>query len=140
LLDRKALAKAQEDARDKLSFAPWAPLALVSAQRGRGVDRLHEEIGKVADAYRRRVATGELNRFFEQILATHPPPTHGGRAPRLYFVTQAETSPPLFVVIASDPTKIHFSYRRYVANQLRTTFKLEGVPVRVKYKERRRRS
>ena len=139
LLDKKALAKAQEDARDKLSFAPWAPLALVSAQRGRGLDRLLEEIGRVADAYRRRVPTGELNRFFEQVLATHPPPTHGGRAPRLFYVTQAETSPPLFVVIASDPAKLHFSYRRYVANQLRTTFKLDGVPVRVKYKERRRR-
>ncbi len=54
-------------------------------------------------------------------------------------LTQAETSPPLFVVMASDPEKIHFSYRRYVANQLRQAFGLEGVPVRVKYKERRRR-
>ncbi|WP_080682779.1 hypothetical protein [Sorangium cellulosum] len=68
---------------------------------------------------------------------THPPPTHGGRAPRLLLVTQAETSPPLFVVVASDPEKLHFSYRRYVANQFRQTFGLEGVPVRVKYKERR---
>jgi GTP-binding protein len=96
-------------------------------------------VDRVADAYRRRVPTGELNRFFEQILLTHPPPTHGGRAPRLFFITQAETSPPLFVVVASDPDKIHFSYRRYVANQLRQAFRLEGVPVRVKYKERRRR-
>ncbi|MEO5729073.1 MAG: hypothetical protein ABI134_07890, partial [Byssovorax sp.] len=61
------------------------------------------------------------------------------RAPRLYFITQAETAPPLFVVIASAPEKLHFSYRRYVANQLRETFGFEGVPVRVKYKERRRR-
>jgi GTP-binding protein len=85
------------------------------------------------------VPTAALNRFFEQVLETHPPPTHGGRAPRLFFITQAETAPPLFVVVASDPTKIHFSYQRYVANQLRKAFGLEGVPVRVKYKERRRR-
>ncbi|WP_437709151.1 ribosome biogenesis GTPase Der [Sorangium sp. So ce448] len=139
LLDRKALAKAEQDARDKLSFVPWAPIAHVSARSGRGVAKLIETVAEVADAYRKRVPTGELNRFFEQILLTHPPPTHGGRAPRLFFVTQAETSPPLFVVVASDPDKLHFSYRRYVANQLRQAFGLEGVPVRVKYKERRRR-
>ncbi|WP_441292142.1 ribosome biogenesis GTPase Der [Sorangium sp. KYC3313] len=139
LLDRKALAKAEQDARDKLSFVSWAPIVHVSARSGRGVAKLIETVAQVADAYRKRVPTGELNRFFEQILLTHPPPTHGGRAPRLFFVTQAETSPPLFVVVASDPAKLHFSYRRYVANQLRQAFALEGVPVRVKYKERRRR-
>ncbi|WP_437964995.1 ribosome biogenesis GTPase Der [Sorangium sp. So ce260] len=139
LLDRKALAKAEQDARDKLAFVPWAPIVHVSARSGRGAAKLLETVAQVADAYRKRVPTGELNRFFEQILLTHPPPTHGGRAPRLFFVTQAETSPPLFVVVASDPEKLHFSYRRYVANQLRQAFGLEGVPVRVKYKERRRR-
>ncbi|AKT43226.1 ribosome biogenesis GTPase Der [Chondromyces crocatus] len=139
LLDRKTMTKAEEDARDKLSFAPWADISPVSAKTGRGVDRLLDHIANVADVYRRRVSTGELNRFFEQVLATHPPPTHGGRAPRLFYITQAETSPPLFVVLASDPEKIHFSYRRYVANQLRKAFKLDGVPVRVKYKARRRR-
>ncbi|WP_437827686.1 ribosome biogenesis GTPase Der [Sorangium sp. So ce1153] len=139
LLDRKTLAKAEEDARGKLAFVPWAPIAQVSARSGRGVAKLLETVGQVADAYRKRVPTGELNRFFEQILLTHPPPTHGGRAPRLFFITQAETSPPLFVVVASDPEKLHFSYRRYVANQLRQAFGLDGVPVRVKYKERRRR-
>jgi GTP-binding protein len=139
LMDRKRMAKAEEDARDKLSFAPWAALAPVSAKTGRGVGRLMEQVAHVAEVYRKRVPTAALNRFFEQVLETHPPPTHGGRAPRLFFITQAETAPPLFVVIASDPAKIHFSYRRYVANQLRKAFGLEGVPVRVKYKERRRR-
>jgi GTP-binding protein len=97
------------------------------------------EVTKVADAFRRRVPTGALNRFFEQVLATHPPPTSGGKAPRLYYITQAEAAPPLFVVMASDPEKLHFSYRRYVLNQLREHFGFEGVPVRVRYKPRRRR-
>ena len=139
LLDKKAIGKLDEGARDKLSFTPWAPIVHVSAQTGRGMTGLFETVRRVAEAYRRRVSTAELNRFFEQVLATHPPPTSGGRAPRLFFITQAETSPPLFVVIASDPEKIHFSYRRYVQNQIRQTFNFEGVPVRVKYKERRRR-
>jgi GTPase len=139
LLDKKAFAKAEEAARDKLSFTPWASVAAVSAKTGRGLDGLFAQVSAVSEAYRKRVPTGELNRFFEEVLATHPPPTHGGRAPRLFFITQAESSPPLFVVVASDPAKIHFSYRRYVVNQLRRAFGFEGVPVRVKYKERRRR-
>jgi GTP-binding protein len=139
LLDKKAMARVDEGAADKLAFAPWAPRVHVSAATGRGMNGLFGTVSRVAEAYRRRVPTGELNRFFEQVLETHPPPTSGGRAPRLFFITQAETSPPLFVVIASAPEKIHFSYRRYVANQLRKTFDFEGVPVRVKYKERRRR-
>jgi GTP-binding protein len=139
LLDKQQIKKSEEDARAKLSFAPWAPIVHVSAKTGRGMQGLFETVSKVGEAYRRRVGTAELNRFFEQVLETHPPPTHGGRAPRLFFITQAETAPPLFVVIASDPEQLHFSYRRYVANQIRKTFDLDGVPVRVKYKERRRR-
>ena len=139
LVDKTRLKKLDEETRDKLSFAQWAPIVHVSAQTGRGLGNLFDTVARVAQAYRRRVPTGELNRFFEAVLETHPPPTSGGRAPRLYYITQAESSPPLFVIIASDPTKIHFSYRRYVMNQLRKTFGFDGVPVRVKYKERRRR-
>jgi GTPase len=139
LLDKKQLAKCEADARDKLSFAPWAPIVHVSAVTGRGLGTLFSVVSRVAEAYRKRVPTGELNRFFESVMETHPPPTSGGKAPRVFFITQAESSPPLFVVIASDPEKLHFSYRRFVANQLRKAFGFEGVPVRVKYKERRRR-
>jgi GTP-binding protein len=139
LCDKKRLTRVEEDARDKLSFVPWAPIVHVSAATGRGMGVLFETVSRVAEAYRKRVPTAELNRFFETVLATHPPPTSGGKAPRLFFITQAESSPPLFVVVASDPEKLHFSYRRYVANQLRKAFGFEGVPVKVKYKERRRR-
>lgn len=139
LLAKGENKKAEELAHDKLSFVPWAPVVHISAKTGRGVGKLIQTIVKVADAYRGRVGTGALNRFFEQVLANRPPPTQGGKAPRLYYITQAETSPPLFVVMASDPEKLHFSYQRYVQNQLRKTFGFEGVPVRVKYKPRRRR-
>jgi GTP-binding protein len=139
LLDKKALNKSEQDARDKLSFAPWAPIVHVSAKTGRGVGAMFETVTKVAESFRRRIPTGALNRFFEKVLATHPPPTSGGKAPRLFYITQAEAGPPLFVVMASDPEKLHFSYRRYVQNQLREHFGFEGVPVRVRYKARRRR-
>jgi len=139
MLDKKGFAKSEENARDKLSFVPWAPIAPISAKTGRGDTGLLTSITRDAQAFRSRVPTGELNRFFEAVLANRPPPTSGGRAPRLFYITQAETSPPLFVVMASDPEKIHFSYQRYVQNQLRKSFGFEGVPVRVKYKARRRK-
>jgi GTPase len=139
LLDKKARAIAEEGARDKLTFAPWAPMIALSARTGRGLGHMLQTVAGVSDAFRKRVPTGALNRFFEEVLETHPPPTHGGRAPRLYYITQAEASPPLFVVMASDPDKIHFSYRRYVMNQLRQAFGFEGVPIHVKYKGRKRR-
>ena len=63
----------------------------------------------------------------------------GGRAPRLYYVTQAETAPPTFIAMTNAPDSIHFSYKRFVVNQLRKSFGFEGVPVRVHYKARRRR-
>jgi GTP-binding protein len=103
------------------------------------VGQLLGTIQQVFTAFRSRVSTGQVNRFFEKVLATHPPPTMGNRAPRLYFVTQAETAPPHFVVMTNEPEHIHFSYQRYLVNQLRKAFGFEGVPVRITYKKRRRR-
>jgi GTP-binding protein len=138
LLSKADADKAEEAARDKIAFAPFVPIVHISAKTGRGMPSLFATIDRVSDAYHTRVSTGELNRFFETVLETRPPPTMGGRAPRLYYITQAETSPPLFVVIASSPDSVHFSYQRFVANQLRKHFGFEGVPVRVVYREKRR--
>lgn len=138
LLSKSELAKAEEEARDKISFAPFAPVVQISAKTGRGMNDLFETVDRVASAMHRRVPTGELNRFFEQVLTVRPPPTMGGRAPRLFYITQAETAPPTFVVISSSPEAVHFSYQRFVVNQLRKHFDFEGVPVRVVYRERRR--
>jgi GTP-binding protein len=139
LLDKRGFAKAEENAREKLSFIPYVPVVRVSAKTGRGVPELFETIDRVRESFFKRVGTGELNRFFETVLDTHPPPTMGGRAPRLYYVTQAESAPPTFVAMTNAPDSIHFSYRRYVLNQLRKHFGFEGVPVRVHYKAKRKR-
>jgi GTPase len=138
LLTKTELARAETAARDKISFAPFVPVCPISAKTGRGLSGLFDAIDRVSSAFHTRVPTGELNRFFEQVLAIRPPPTSGGRAPRLYYITQAETAPPLFVVVASSPDSVHFSYRRFVANQLRTHFGFEGVPLNVVYREKRR--
>jgi GTP-binding protein len=138
LLSKSDLTKAEETAREKISFAPFVPVVATSAKTGRGVGELFDTIDRVAESFRRRIGTGELNRFFDQVLQTRPPPTMGGRAPRLFYITQAETAPPVFVVIASSPESVHFSYQRFVVNQLRKHFGFEGVPIRVVYRERRR--
>ena len=138
LLSKTELEKAEEDAREKISFAPFAPIVHVSAKTGRGLPELFATIDKVSEMFHRRIGTGELNRFFENVLQTRPPPTMGGRAPRLYYITQAETAPPVFVVLASSPDSVHFSYQRFVANQLRKHFEFDGVPIRIVYRERRR--
>jgi GTP-binding protein len=140
LLGKDKLAKAEEDARDKLSFAPWAPLVRISAKTGRGVKELVKTIREVDAAYHGRVTTGALNRFFAEVLEHRSPPTKDGKAPRIYFITQAETAPPTFVVVTNAPDSIHFSYQRYVQNQLRKIFNLNGTPIRVIYKEKRKRA
>jgi GTP-binding protein len=138
LLSTEELKSAEERARDKISFVPFVPVVLLSAKTGRGVGALVKTVDSVLLAYTKRIPTGELNRFFEEVLATRPPPTMGGRAPRLFYITQAEASPPLFVVIASAPQAVHFSYQRFVVNQIRKRFGFEGVPLRVTYRGRRR--
>lgn len=138
LLDRDAKKRAVELTREKISFAPFVPIVEISAKTGRGVNDLFDTVRDVGAAYHKRVGTGELNRFFAEVLETRPPPTSGGKAPRLYYVTQADTAPPTFVIVSSAPESVHFSYRRFVVNQLRKKFGFDGVPIRVFYKEKRR--
>lgn len=138
LLSRAERNEAKSRARDELRFAPWAPMLEISAKSGTGVGRLLHTIGDAAAEYHRRVTTGELNRFFEEVLERHPPPTHGGRAPRLYYITQARTAPPLFVVMTNAPDHIKASYKRFLVNRIREAFGFRSVPVRVTYRNRGR--
>ncbi len=140
LVSKKDADAIEERAREKLSFAPYAPVVRISAKTGRGVNELFATIDHVKQDFTKRVGTGELNRFFAQVLETRPPPTSGGKAPRLYYITQAETAPPTFIIITNAPDAVHFSYRRFVVNQLRKAFGFEGVPVRVFYKAKRRKA
>ena len=120
-----------------LAFAPHAPVVHLSAKTGRGVPELWRSIDRAYAAFFRRVGTGELNRFFAEVLEMRPPPTSGGKAPRLYYITQAQVAPPTFVAISNAPDAIHFSYQRFLINQLRLRFDFEGSPLRVHYKQKR---
>lgn len=131
--------KAEEKMRDVVSFAPWAPVVHISAKTGRGINELFVTIKKVIASHRLRVTTGELNRFFEEVLAHKPPPLNKGKPVRLYYVTQAQITPPTFVAVSNFPDAVHFSYQRYVVNSIRERFKLVGTPIRVRYKAKRKK-
>lgn len=139
LLDREAQKTMMDRTREILAFVPWAPLVTVSALRGKGVTAL---LGRVDDAvteHRKRVSTGEINRFFEEVIERHPPPTMHHRSVRLYYITQASIAPPTFVIMANQPDDVHFSYQRYVVNQIRERFGFRGTPIRVRYRGKKKR-
>lgn len=139
LLGREAREKVIARTKEILAFAPWAPVIPVSAKTGRGTHKLIATAKKALAEHVKRIPTAEMNRFFEQILDHHPPPTQKGKVVRLYYVTQASTRPPTFVAITNLPKHVHFSYQRYVVNSIRKRFGFEGVPVRVFYRKKKRR-
>jgi GTP-binding protein len=139
LLSREAQKKAMDRTREILAFVPWAPMVTVSALKGRGIKAL---LGRVDDAvaeHRKRIGTAELNRFFEEVLEKHPPPTMHHRSVRLYYITQASIAPPTFVIMTNAPKDVHFSYQRYVVNQIRSRFGFQGTPIRVRYRGKKGR-
>ena len=139
LLDREEQKKAMDRTREILAFAPWAPMVTVSALKGRGVSALLGRVADAVDEHRKRVTTAELNRFFEEVIERHPPPTMHHRVVRLYYVTQASIAPPTFVVMCNQPDDVHFSYQRYVVNQIRKRFGFRGTPIRVRYRGKKRK-
>jgi GTPase len=138
LLDRAAQRKVEQATRDLLSFAPWVPLKRISARTGHGVGELMDVVAKCSKSHQTRVSTAEVNRFFEEVLGHHPPPTMGGKPVRLFYITQVDIRPPTFVVVANRPELVHFSYRRYLINQLRSRFGFKGTPIRVLYRKKHR--
>ncbi len=139
LLSQAQQKQALTRAREALHFVPWVPIAALSAKTGRGTRKLLTLIDQAYEQYGRRIQTAELNRFFAEVLERKPPPTQSGRAPRLFYVTQAQTNPPVFIAMCSAPEAISESYRRFVVNQLRAAFGFDSIPITVRYRARRRR-
>jgi GTP-binding protein len=103
----------------------------VSAETGRGLDKLMDAVVKAHEVWNRRVSTGRLNRWLEGVLARHPPPAVSGRRLRIKYLTQVKTRPPGFVVSCSRPDAMPTSYLRYLVNGLRTDFDMPGTPIRI---------
>ena len=118
------------------SFMPYAPIIFISAKTGQRLDRLFELIKFVYAQNTMRISTGMLNDVLAEATARVEPPTDKGRRLKIYYVTQASTKPPTFVFFCNREDLFHFSYQRYLENQIRSTFGLEGTPVKFIIRER----
>ncbi|HEY2745195.1 MAG TPA: ribosome biogenesis GTPase Der [Polyangia bacterium] len=136
LIDDKKQKKLHEDLKRQLQFVPWARVVFASAKTGKGTQRILDAVQAAYAAYTRRVTTGALNRWFEGIVERHPPSVYRGHPVKLYFIQQPQAKPPTFLLSVNHAEGVHFSYRRYLANQLRDEFDLWGTPVRIVCKER----
>ncbi len=118
------------------SFMSFAPIIFISAKTGQRIDRLFELIKYVNTQNSMRISTGMLNDILAEATARTQPPTDKGKRLKIYYMTQASTRPPTFVCFCNRAELFHFSYQRYLENQIRSTFGLEGTPVRFVIRER----
>ena len=130
------LEKYQKEVYNKLSYLQYAPILFISAKTGQRVHKLYELINKVANQNALRVQTSVLNQVLNEAIAIVQPPTDKGKRLKIFYMTQASTKPPTFVVFVNDKELFHFSYERYLINQLRKEFGLVGTPVRIIVREK----
>ena len=132
--------KTMKEFRDKLavdfSFMSYAPVIFISAQTGLRIDKLYEMIVFVHSQNSMRISTGKLNEVLSVATARVQPPTDKGKRLKIYYMTQASTRPPTFVFFVNNKELFHFSYQRYLENQIRDIFGLDGTPVRFMIRER----
>src|SRR5918993_4350514 len=125
-----------EEQRYRVKFLDYAPLLHLSALTGERAQKLLETVDRVALARRKRITTGELNRFVERVGREHPPSSPDKRHVRILYAAQTGTAPPQFVFFTNVATAFHFSYERFLINSLRETFGFEGTPIRITVRKR----
>ncbi len=134
--DNGTVEKYKKEVYNKLAYLSYAPIIFISAKTGQRVNKLFEMINSVASQNAMRVSTSVLNQVLNEAIAIVQPPTDKGRRLRIFYMTQATTKPPTFVVFVNDKQLFHFSYERYLVNQIRKEFGLTGTPVRIIVRER----
>jgi GTP-binding protein len=122
--------------RRQVPFLDFAPVVSVSAKTGQRVGRVLEAAVDVWGERRKRIPTGELNRLLGEAVRRQVAPLVKGKRPKIFYATQAAVAPPTFVVFARDAGSVHFSYRRYLENQLREAYGFDGTPIRLVFRER----
>ena len=134
--DGKTMDRMRQDVMRDLSYMTYAPIVFISALTGQRVGRLFELIRYVNDQAAMRITTGMLNNVLADATARVQPPTDKGRRLKIYYMTQVGIKPPHFVCFCNDARLFHFSYQRYLENQIRSTFGLEGTPVRLTVRQK----
>ena len=126
----------EQKIRSGLSYMLYAPVLFLSALTGSRVDKLFPMIQEVYAQNTSRITTGALNSLLADATARVQPPTDKGRRLKIYYMTQASTKPPHFVIFCNDARLFHFSYQRYLENQIREVFGLQGTPVRITIRQK----
>ena len=134
--DGNTMNKFQKELEADFSFMSYAPIVFISALTGQRVDKLFELIVSTYEQNCRRISTGMLNDMLSYATAKVQPPSDKGKRLKLYYMTQASTKPPTFVVFCNRSDLFHFSYQRYIENQIRETFGLTGTPIKIVVRER----
>lgn len=135
--DNNSVKEFTKKVKSVLSFMPYAELLFVSAETGQRLVKLYSLIDTVALNHAMRVSTGVLNEILSQAVVMQQPPSDKGRALKLYYMTQVAIKPPTFVVFVNDKNLMHFSYTRYIENQVREAFGFKGTPIRIYARERK---
>ena len=134
--DGKTMDKMREDIRRDLGYMTYAPVLFISALTGQRVERLFELIQYVHNQAVTRITTGMLNSVLADAQTRVQPPTDKGRRLKIYYMTQAGVKPPHFICFCNDARLFHFSYQRYLENQIRNVFGLEGTPIRMTIRQK----
>jgi len=135
--DDKTIYRFTEDVRQVLSFMSYAEIVFISAKTGQRVNKLFETIDMVYENHCMRVGTGVLNEIMARAVSMQQPPTDKGKRLKLYYITQASVKPPTFVIFVNDKEMMHFSYTRYIENQIRDSFGFKGTPLHFIIRERK---
>ena len=129
--DSKTMDSMRKDIQRDLSFMSYAPILFISALTGQRTNRIFELVNFVNDQSSMRITTGMLNNVLADAQARVQPPTDKGRRLKIYYMTQIGVKPPNFVIFCNNRELFHFSYQRYIENQIRAVFGLEGTPIRM---------
>ncbi|MCR5269329.1 MAG: ribosome biogenesis GTPase Der [Lachnospiraceae bacterium] len=134
--DDKTIYKFEKQIRNTLSFMPYAELIFISAKNGQRVNKLYDLIDAVIENHAMRIQTGVLNEIMAEAVSLQQPPSDKGKRLKLFYMTQVSVKPPTFVIFVNDKNLMHFSYTRYIENQIREAFGFKGTPLRFIIRER----
>ncbi|MCL0100201.1 ribosome biogenesis GTPase Der [Peptococcaceae bacterium] len=132
--DDKTMLKFTEHVREELNFIQYAPVVFISALTKKRLHRVMELIDFMAEQYYMRISTSSLNKTIIDAMRQNPPPSYKGRQLKIRYATQSSVAPPVFTLFVNDTELLHFSYKRYLENYLRSTYGFEGAPIRFKLK------
>jgi GTP-binding protein len=134
IVDGEKYQQIVQDIRDRFKFLHYAPIITISAQSGQRVQKIYDKLLEINENYSQRIPTSKLNEVLEWAQRKHHLPSMNGQMIRIYFATQYDIRPPRIALIMNKPKGLHFTYRRYLTNQLREAFNFEGVPILFKAK------